>query len=300
MTVLVTGGGGFLAAWIIRRLLARGRAVRVFDQAENRRLLHLIVGPAADQVEWLRGDIARAEDVHAAAGTSAIIHMAGVLTPFCAENPVRGAEINLIGTLQVFEAARALGHRKVVYTSSAGVYGPDDGQTPLPHTHYGAFKLACEGSARAYYADHGLSSIGFRPFVVYGPGRESGGSAGPSLAARAAAWGEAYTIPFSGASGLVYVDDVAAAYEAALLREIDGAHVVNMSGIPTSNERVIEIIRGMVPDARLSIAGPPLTILPDLDIGNIATILPGVLQTSVEDGLAATVAFYRANAKPNV
>ena len=300
MTVLVTGGGGFLAAWIIRRLLARGRAVRVFDQAENRRLLHLIVGPAADQVEWLRGDIARAEDVRAAAaGTSAIIHMAGVLTPFCAENPVRGAEINLIGTLQVFEAARALGHRKVVYTSSAGVYGPDDGQTPLPHTHYGAFKLACEGSARAYYADHGLSSIGFRPFVVYGPGRESGGSAGPSLAARAAAWGEAYTIPFSGASGLVYVDDVAAAYEAALLREIDGAHVVNMSGIPTSNERVIEIIRGMVPDARLSIAGPPLTILPDLDIGNIATILPGVLQTSVEDGLAATVAFYRTHAKPN-
>ena len=226
--------------------------------------------------------------------------MAGVLTPFCAENPVRGAEINLIGTLQVFEAARALGHRKVIYTSSAGVYGPDDGHSPLPHTHYGAFKLACEGAARAYYADHGISSIGFRPFVVYGPGRESGGSAGPSLAARAAAWGEAYTIPFSGASGLVYVDDVAAAYEAAVLREIDGAHVVNMSGIPTSNERVIEIIRGMVPDARLSIAGPPLTILPDLDIGNIATVLPGVLQTSVEDGLAATVAFYRANAKPNV
>ena len=300
MTVLVTGGGGFLAAWIIRRLLARGRAVRVFDQAENRRLLHLIVGPAADQVEWLRGDIARAEDVRAAAaGTSAIIHMAGVLTPFCAENPVRGAEINLIGTLQVFEAARALGHRKVIYTSSAGVYGPDDGHSPLPHTHYGAFKLACEGAARAYYADHGISSIGFRPFVVYGPGRESGGSAGPSLAARAAAWGEAYTIPFSGASGLVYVDDVAAAYEAAVLREIDGAHVVNMSGIPTSNERVIEIIRGMVPDARLSIAGPPLTILPDLDIGNIATVLPGVLQTSVEDGLAATVAFYRTHAKPN-
>ena len=300
MTVLVTGGGGFLAAWIIRRLLARGLAVRVFDQTENRRLLRLIAGEAADRVEWLRGDIARADDVRAAAaGTSAIVHMAGVLTPFCAEHPVRGAEINLIGTLQVFEAARALGHRKVVYTSSAGVYGPDDGQTPLPHTHYGAFKLACEGSARAYYADHGLSSIGFRPFVVYGPGRESGGSAGPSLAARAAAWGEAYTIPFSGASGLVYVDDVAAAYEAAVLREIDGAHVVNMSGIPTSNERVIEIIRGMVPDARLSIAGPPLTILPDLDIGNIATILPGVLQTSVEDGLAATVAFYRTHAKPN-
>ena len=207
---------------------------------------------------------------------------------------MRAAEINLIGTLHVFEAARRLGLKRVVYTSTAGVYGPDDGVTPCPHTHYGAFKLACEGSARAYWADHGLSSVGFRPFVVYGPGRESGASAGPSLAARAAARNEPYTIPYSGAAGLVYVEDVAAAYEAALLAELTGAHVVNMPGIPTSNERVIEILRAIVPGARLDIAGPPLTILPELDPGRIAALLPGVPTTSVEDGLAATVAFYRA------
>ena len=159
----------------------------------------------------------------AAEGCDIVAHLAAILTPACRDNPIRGAEINLIGTLNMFLAARRHGMGRVVYMSSAGVFGPDNGHTPFPTTHYGAFKLACEGAARAYYADHGISSIGFRPFVVYGPGRESGGSAGPSLAARAAAWGEAYTIPFSGASGLVYVDDVAAAYEAAVLREIDDA-----------------------------------------------------------------------------
>ena len=92
----------------------------------------------------------------------------------------------------------------------------------------------------------------------------------------------------------MYVEDVAAADEAALLAELTGAHVVNMPGIPTSNERVIEILRAIVPGARLDIAGPPLTILPELDPGRIAALLPGVPTTSVEDGLAATVAFYRA------
>jgi UDP-glucose 4-epimerase len=299
MTILVTGGGGFLGAWIIRRLTADGERVRVFDRHEDRRLLRLIAPEAEPAVEWACGDIADTAAVRAAAeGTSAILHLAGVLTPACSDDPVRGAQINLIGTLNVFEAARALGHRQLVYTSTAGVYGPDDAATPLPHTHYGAFKLACEGSARAYWAEHGQASFGFRPYVVFGPGREIGSTAGPSLAARAAAWGEAYTIPYSGASGLVFVGDVAAAYAAALRRPGDGAHVANMPGIPTSNHRVIEIIQGIVPGARLDVAGPPLTIAAELPRGEIDRLLPGLATTSVEEGIARTIAFYQQH-RPN-
>ena len=126
----------------------------------------------------------------------------------------------------VFEAALSHGIKRIVYTSSAGVYGPDDGMTPYPTTHYGAFKLACEGSARAYWSDHGLASVGFRPFIVYGPGRETGLTAGPTLACRAAARGERYRIPYVGSAGLVYVDDVAHAYKLALLRDAEGAGLV--------------------------------------------------------------------------
>ncbi|MEO6322648.1 MAG: NAD(P)-dependent oxidoreductase, partial [Polaromonas sp.] len=189
--VLITGGSGFLGAWIIRRLTARGMEVRVLDIHDRRQTVASIAGDMAHQLDWRVGDIADGQAVSQAMhGCGGVIHLAGVLTLVCSAQPVRGAQINLIGTLNVFEAAQAEGIRQVVYASSAGVYGPDDAQHPLPMTHYGAFKLATEGSARAYWHDRQIASIGFRPFVVYGPGRETGVSAGPSLACRAAARGE--------------------------------------------------------------------------------------------------------------
>ena len=232
--------------------------------------------------------------MRAAAGCDGVIHLAGVLTPACSANPVRGAEINLIGALNVFEAARAHGLRQVVYASSAGVYGPDDAHHPLPATHYGAFKLAVEGSARAYWHDHQLASIGFRPFVVYGPGRETGVSAGPSLACRAAARGEACTIGYTGASGLIHVDDVAAAFEQALLTPAQGASVYNLVGETATVDQVIAEIRRQVPGAQLDAAGPPLTIAPGLSEQGLDALLPGRQRIPLAQGIAATVAHYRA------
>lgn len=296
MRVLVTGGSGFLGAWIIRRLLVDGHAVRIFDMKTDRRIVSAIAGDSTKDCEWIAGDIVAAPEVKAATnGCEAIIHLAGVLTPFCAQNPIRGAEINLIGTLNVFEAARELDIRRIVYTSSAGVFGPDDGKIPFPMTHYGAFKLACEGSARAYWADHRIASVGFRPYIVYGPGRESGLTAGPSLACRAAARGEAYTIPYRGTAGLVFVDDVAAAYVIATYREPDGAHVCNMVGETASNDDVVSEIRRAIPEARIDVDGPVPQFAPEVEPGDVARLLPGIPATSLRDGIARTIAFYRAN-----
>jgi nucleoside-diphosphate-sugar epimerase len=295
VTILVTGGNGFVGAWVIRRLRARGLPVRVFDVVENRGLVELIAGGTSG-IEWVTGDIADLAAVRAAAlGVTRIIHLAGLLTPACAADPIRGAQVNVIGTLNVFEAARAQGHSAVVYTSSASVFGPADGQVPAPQTHYGAFKLACEGSARAYWVDHGIASIGFRPYVVYGPGRAGGASAGPSLACRAAVRGEHYTIPYTGRAGLVYADDVAAAYEAAATRDIEGAHALTMAGTTVSNKEVIAEIRRTIPDAPLDVAGPPMPIAATLDPGDIADVLPGLTCTSLADGIRLTIEFYRSN-----
>jgi UDP-glucose 4-epimerase len=297
MRVLVTGGSGFLAAWVMRRLLARGLAVRAFDVREDARLLYVLAPERAAEVEWKLGDIANADDVtRALRGCDAVIHLAGVLTPACAANPVRGAQINLIGTLNVFDAAHAVGIRTVLYASSAGVFGPDDGATPFPMTQYGAFKLACEGSARAYWHDLGIASIGFRPLVVYGAGRETGSSAGPSLACRAAARGEAYAIPFSGATGLVYADDVAAAYDIALTREVTGAHVFTLAGDITPMETVVATLGAMMPGARIDITGEPLPIATAFpDDPALHAMLPGLPRTPLDDGLRQTVDFYRTN-----
>jgi UDP-glucose 4-epimerase len=295
MHVLITGGGGFLGAWLARRLAAAGYGIRIFDAREDRTLLRDIAGSQiADKIDWRSGDVTEAAQVTAAAeGCDGIIHLAGILTPACKADPIRGARINLLGTLNIFNAAKASRIERIVYASSAGVYGPNDGRTPFATTHYGAFKLACEGSARAFWEDAGIASIGFRPYIIYGGGRDIGLTAGPSLACRAAARGEAYDIPYSGSAGLVHVDDVTAAFEMALLREPDGAHVFNLVGEVVSNEDVVAAIREVVPDAAVGIHGPGLPIVSDIEEGDLRKVLVGLPRTGLRDGIRRTIDHYR-------
>jgi len=296
MRILLTGGSGFIGAWIVRRLVRRGIDVRVFDINANRATVAQIAGDdIARELDWRTGDIRVTEEVKAAAqGCDGVIHLAGVLTPACKADPVRGAEINLIGTINVFEAARQHGFASVVYASSAGVFGPDDPVHPAPTTLYGAYKLAGEACARAWWADHRLPSIGFRPLVVYGAGRETGVSAGPSLACRAAARGEEHVIGFTGTTGLVYVDDCAAMFEQALQAPAKGAAVYNLIGDVVAIDDVITEIRRSVPGARVSASGPPLPIAPGIREDGLDDLLPGRQQTSVAQGIRATVEHYRA------
>ena len=294
MRVLITGGGGFIGAWLSKRLLASGHEVQIFDLRKERNIAAAIVGSALDRIDWVLGDVSDGNAVRQAAeGCDLLVHLAAVLTPACQQDPVRGAQINLIGTLNVFEAARVHGLQKVLYMSSAGVYGTDDGSVPYPLTHYGAFKLAGEGSARAYHLDHGISSLGVRPLVVYGAGRETGLTAGPTIACRAAARGETYIIPFSGDSNFVYVDDVAAAFAKGADTTINGAHVHNILGEKSSAESIAGEIKRLIPRADISVNGPKLPVVADIDDSEIEKTLPGLKRTPLSEGLAATIEHYR-------
>jgi len=294
MKVLVTGGGGFIGAWIARRLLADGHAVSVFDRSERRQLLQRVADSAAD-VEWRCGDIANAQDVASALqGCGGVVHLAGLLTPECRADPLLGMQVNLAGTIHVFEAARRAGIGRVVYSSSAGVYGPQDGNRPEPATLYGVYKLACEGVARAYWLEHRIASVGFRPYIVYGPGREGGASAGPSLACRAAARGEAFTIPYTGVTGMVYVEDVADAFVRALAAPPEGAHIFNLQGETASTERIVECIRAVAPGARVQAQGVPMPIAPVLAEDGLRELIPGLMETPLAQGIGKTVEAYRA------
>jgi UDP-glucose 4-epimerase len=294
MRVLITGGGGFLGAWLTRRLVERKTEVRVLDLASDRTGARRIVGSVVDDVDWRAGDVSDSAVVRdATKDCDAVVHLAGMLTPACQANPIRGAQVNLIGALNVFEAAKHHGFRKLIYASTAGVYGPDDGRTPRPTTHYGAFKLAVEGSARSYWENEAIPSIGFRPFVVYGPGREIGLSAGPSLACRAAARGEPYVVPFRGATGFIYVDDVTAALEAALFAPLEGAHVFNLVGEIKPVEQFIAEVMRQVPEAELRAEGPPLPICPYVEAHDLQKALGNIGRTGLPDGIAATIAWYR-------
>ena len=295
MSIFITGGGGFLGAWIIRRLNARGIDVRVFDRSEDRTLTQEIVGAAATKLDWRVGDISSKEDVKKASqGCDFVIHLAALLTPDCSENPILGANVNLIGTLNIFEAVKENKIRGVAYASSAGVFGPDDGATPYPITHYGAFKLATEGSARAYWSESRIPSIGFRPLIIYGPGREVGLTAGPSIACREAAAGRPYTIGFSGASDMIFVDDVAAAFEATVLKTFEGAHAFSLTGEVADVSDIVAGICNVIPDANVGWNGPVLPIHPVIAPCAVEAILGPLPRTSLLDGLRKTIDYYQA------
>jgi nucleoside-diphosphate-sugar epimerase len=293
MRVLITGGCGFLGGWVVRALVRRGHEVRIFDAKPDTTHLEFVEPGLSDRVETRAGDVTLKDEVmRAAEGCGSAVHLAGVMTVDCRRDPLRAANINLIGSLNLFEAALATGMRQVAYVSTAGVYGPDDGRNPRPMTHYGALKLAVEGCARAYFVDHGLRSVGFRPYIIYGPGEGSGISAGPSIACRAAQRGEAAEIRFTGRVGMVHVEDVAEAFAAALDAEVEGAEAHNLVGEVTTIDAFVGELGRQVPSARITASGAPLLIAPDLEVGPQPGWLAALPKTGVADGIARTLAHY--------
>ena len=219
--VLVTGACGFVGRWVVQKLVRDGYEVCAFDINPTPGSLEFAQEGLSSRVEMFRGDITSLDDVmHASRDCVKAVHLAGIMTVDCRKDPLRGARINVIGSLNVFEAALKYGFARVTYVSTAGVFGTTDPVNPHPETHYGAFKLAVEGSARAYWHDHGLPSVGFRPYIVYGQGVSSGIAAGPSIALLAAHENREALIRFSGRVGFVYVEDVAEAFVAAIKTDV--------------------------------------------------------------------------------
>ena len=164
---------------------------------------------------------------------------------------MRGAQVNVTGTVNVFEAAKRHGlATTIAYASSAAVY--DEHGEVAPRTLYGVYKVANEGTARIYAADDGIASIGLRPFTVYGPGRDQGLTAGPTLAMAAAARGEPYRIAFGGRTQMHFAPDVARAFVQAARSEPAGARTFNLGGGAVAITDVVAAIGAVVPGAEIT------------------------------------------------
>ena len=313
---LVTGAGGCIGAWAVRLLLDEGVPVVATDRSPDLRRFRLISsGQADDGLEFAELDVTSSRDVAALVadrGVTHVIHLAGLQLPFCAADPPLGALVNVVGTVNVFEAIRAAGGQiGLALASSAAVFGKPSGHPAgvvadnsplLPDSFYGVYKAANEGTAQVYATSHGIGSIALRPFIVYGPGRDQGMTSDPTKAMLAAAAGAAFRIKFSGSMLLTYAPDCARAFIASARAAAGSGEAVSLNvpghriGVPA----LVDLIDNVLPGAQQLItwernplpvpsllAGPAL---PEAvgDVPNIS-LADGVRETikTFQDALAA-------------
>ena len=173
--VVITGGAGFIGSNIAQALVDRGDSVRVFDNFSSGRRANL--DALAGRVDVVEGDIRdRAALDRAFAGADFVFHEAAL--PSVARSitdPVTSHDVNVNGTLNVLEAARKAGVKRVVYAASSSVYGETpvlpkvETMTPDPISPYGIGKLVGEQYGKVYTHVFGLPCVSLRYFNVFGP-----------------------------------------------------------------------------------------------------------------------------------
>lgn len=174
--ILITGGAGFIGSHLVDALLAQGRCVRVLDNLSMGRLANLPLDNP--RLQFIQGDVADAAIVaRAVAGCAAVAHLAAVASVQASvDDPVSTHQSNFVGTLNVCEAMRLHGVKRVLFASSAAVYGNngegqaiDENTAKAPLTPYAADKLASEHYLDFYRRQHGLEPAIFRFFNIFGP-----------------------------------------------------------------------------------------------------------------------------------
>ncbi|GJQ64610.1 MAG: GDP-mannose 4,6-dehydratase [Melioribacteraceae bacterium] len=175
MNFLVTGGAGFIGSNIVSKLLSLGHKVKVLDNFSTGKRDNLV--EFEGDIELIEGDIRSYHIVmEAVQDVEVILHQAALPSvPRSINDPITSNEVNITGTLNILEAARTKGVRRVVYASSSSVYGDNpalpkhEGMTPNPLSPYAVSKLAGEKYCHVFSRIYGLETVALRYFNVFGP-----------------------------------------------------------------------------------------------------------------------------------
>ncbi len=310
MRVLLTGGYGCIGSWLARNLIERGEQVWVYDLKENlTRMRQVMDEPQVREVHFSQGDVTDLAAFRAALEKHAVthvVHLAGLQVPICRADPILGAKVNVLGTVVVFEAVRQLREQvqRLVYASSAAVFGPPEsygpGPTPddvplRPSTHYGVYKCCNEGNARIYWQDHGLSSIGLRPWTVYGVGRDFGMTSEPTKAIKSVALGRPYRISYGGRQDLQFTDDVGKTFVRCLEAPHQGAGIYNLRGAVVDHAEFHRILCALAPEADrlVSYGDQQLPVAYDLSDDRLQRDLGPIPATPLKEGIRQTLERFR-------
>ncbi len=266
MSIMVTGGTGFIGNRIIRKLVERNEEVVCFDLAPPRANLQ----PYLDRVQMYRGDITQIPHLLEAVNqhrVHKIIHMAAMLPPDTEDRPHFGMLINIQGTNNVFEVARWSGVQRVVYASSIAVFGVQEtfGDRPVneddinsPVNVYGMTKVANGFAAGKYIDRYGLDLRGVRICTVFGHGRVTGmtGMIG-GLMMSLPAVGKPVTMPFhqDELSPMIHAEDAAEIFVRAALSDRLNHRVYISGGHLATVRDMADIVRSFIPDAQITTGG---------------------------------------------
>jgi UDP-glucuronate 4-epimerase len=303
---LITGALGCIGAWACAQLVREDVPVVVYDLGADTGRLELAMSPEeVDRLTIVAGDVTdldRLERTIADHAVTHVIHLAAMLLPSVQADPPRGAAVNVVGTTNVFEAAKRHGVRGIAYASSAAVYGPGAGgrveDAGDPTSLYGVFKLANERTAKVLYDDEGVRSVGLRPYVVYGPGRDHGLTADPTFAIAAAARGEGYAMRWGGRCQLQFAPDAASIFIAAARSEHDGAAVFNLGGPSAHASEVVAAIEAAAPEVagRITFEDVQLPFPEEMDDGGLEDVVGPIAWTPLTEGVRRTIEAYRPTA----
>ncbi|MEN5090855.1 NAD-dependent epimerase/dehydratase family protein [Pseudomonas protegens] len=262
--ILVTGGAGFIGSHLVDALLAKGYGVRVLDDLSTGKVSNLPMDNAA--LELVVGDVAEAATLaEAMQGCGAVVHLAAVASVQASvEDPVRTHQSNFIGTLRVCEAMVAAGIRRVVFASSAAVYGNNGEGTPIhedtpksPLTPYAADKLASEYYLDFYRRQHGLEPVILRFFNIFGPRQDPSSPYSGVISIFSERAKSARPITVFGDGGqtrdFVYVEDLVKILVQGLERPTPAVDATNvgLSGVTSLNDLIAALEQ---------ISGQPLNV----------------------------------------
>jgi nucleoside-diphosphate-sugar epimerase len=305
---VVTGGAGFIGSHLVEALERQGCRVVVVDDLSSGHLANLEA--VMDRIEFVNGDIRDPQTLNdAARGCAAIFHLAAVVSvPRTVAQPLASAQVNEVGTLNVFEAARRNRVGRVVFASSSAVYGDDpqlpkhEDMLPVPLSPYAVQKIAGEYYGRVYHRLHGTKTAALRFFNVFGPRQDPSSpySGVISIFMSRAVSRQAPTIFGDGEQSrdFVYVSDVVEALMlAARWVDADGRPLNVGSGRPVTVNRLWQKISDLVPydgkpeyapqrvgDIRQSLA----------DVSRAASAVGFVAKVDFDAGLARTFEWYQS------
>jgi nucleoside-diphosphate-sugar epimerase len=301
-TYFITGAQGCIGSWVVKALVERGDVPVVFDRSDDsRRLSAIISNDSLERVRFVVGEITDYQNVLSGlkhSGAQRVIHLAGLQVPTCKADQLAGAMVNVVGTLNVFEAVKTLAQAALFTKLRRCLLRMNDDDVPwmkvqtANHQPTTVYSNGNEETRESIFSTM-ASRVESRPLTVYGVNRDTGLTSDPTKAMKAAVLDRPFHIRFGGSTDFQFVADTAAAFIACADRLPQGASVFNLHGDAVAISQVAKIINQNVATELVTFGGPEIPVASSMNDAAIRRVISDLPSTPLEAGINDTMEMFR-------